>query len=49
VYPCFTNSLSSPIITDSKDDVKKMSKDFSALFDEFLPGTMSGGGRGFSF
>lgn len=50
VYPCFTNSLASPIITDTKDDVKKMSDDFSSLFDEFLPGNLvGGGGRGFSF
>lgn len=49
VYPCFTNSLSSPIVTDSRDDVRKMSRDFNDLFEHFLPGDLVGRGRGGDF
>lgn len=49
VYPCFTNSLSSPIVTDSRDDVRKMSRDFNDLFEHFLPSDLVGRGRGGDF
>jgi hypothetical protein len=50
VIPVFTNALASPIVTDSLDDVRKMGRDFSDLFDQFLPSDLAGGsGRGFGF
>lgn len=52
VIPVFTNSKASPIVTDNRQDVLKMSKDFSDLFEHFLPANTIGGGNtggGFSF
>lgn len=53
IIPCFCNSISSPVVTDSRNDIKKLSRDFSDLFDQFLPSDAAGGGvmggRGFSY
>lgn len=37
VFPCFCNSLSSPIVTDDRNDVREISRNFNTLFEEFLP------------
>lgn len=44
VIPVFCNSLASPIVTNSRDDVQKMSRNFNSLFEEFLPTNLAGGG-----
>lgn len=51
VIPCFTNAIASPIVTDSRADVQKMSRDFNDLFEHFLPANSigSGGGGNFNF
>lgn len=51
IFPCFTNSIQSPIVTDDRRDVQKMSRDFSDLFEHFLPadGIGKGGGGNFNF
>jgi len=35
VYPCFSGALYSPVLTDNADDVKRVTKAFGSLFDEF--------------
>lgn len=45
VIPVFTNSKASPIVTNDRDDVLQMSKNFNDLFEHFLPATALGGGR----
>lgn len=46
VFPCFCNSLSSPVITDDRNDVKDLAESFNTLFDEVLPIGMNGGRSG---
>lgn len=52
VFPCFCNSLASPIVTDTRDDVRDIARNFNTLFDEFLPATGIGSnspGRDFGY
>lgn len=51
VIPVFTNSLASPIVTDTRDDVRKMSRNFNDLFDHFLSADLvnTNKGRDFGF
>lgn len=49
VVPCFTNSRSSPIITNDGRDLKDMSTGFSKLFDAVLPGTITGSRGRYTF
>lgn len=49
VFPTFCDSLSSPIITDTIGDVKKLSRDFDDLFTELLPNTLGGDRGSFNF
>jgi len=37
VLPCFCNSLGTPVVTDTVEDVYKISRDFGDLMDHFLP------------
>lgn len=41
VFPCFMNSKSSPIITDSQDDLRHMARDFASLFNTFMDDEVS--------
>uniref|UniRef100_A0AAU7PF16 Uncharacterized protein n=1 Tax=Burkholderia phage vB_BgluM-SURPRISE13 TaxID=3159457 RepID=A0AAU7PF16_9VIRU len=52
VFPCFCNSLMSPIVTDDRADVRHTTRQFNDLFDEILSTTGLGAnqpGRGFSY
>lgn len=51
VFPCFCNSLTSPILTNDRQDIRDTSRDFNNLFDEILSTTGMGSnqGRGFNY
>lgn len=52
VFPCFCNSLTSPILTNNRQDIRDAARDYNSLFDEILSTTgmgAGGSGRGYSY
>lgn len=49
VIPTFTNALASPIVTDNRNDLRNMARNFNSLFDELLPVTLGGNSGGYNF
>lgn len=49
VFPCFCNSLTSPILTDNRKDIRDTSRHFNDLFDEILSTTGMGNNQGRDF